>query len=439
MSRPPRRPFEPPAGGTHGDQSSYPPERSAHYGPSGRPNTKVSAYGSGLDPSGKMNPLFNPKLLNGDNPSGQGFPYLRVAPDGILIYTTLILFLIGLLAVYSASSFMGQQESQFSFAYVLKQAMAGVLGIIAMISLMRVPFWRWQRLAMPFALTCVVLLVITRLFGSTANGSERWIALPLGFTLQPSEFAKIAAVMLLAQVTSLTGNFWLKPKFFANMAVLGLMIGLIFIQPNLSISLMISTITLVMLFTAGLPLGVFITIGIPTLYVLYNKVRHTPYQWARIVGWLNPEADPQGKGYNLLHSYYAIASGGVQGVGYSRSIQKLFYLPFRHTDFIFSVWCEEFGFIGGICLIALFALMASRGFLIAHNCPNRFGERLAFGLTLALVLQASMNMAVTLGLMPVTGVTLPLISYGGTSVLVTFAIVGILLNISRYRANHSVS
>jgi cell division protein FtsW len=358
---------------------------------------------------------------------------VKGSPHFTLLYITLLLFAMGLTAVYTATGFMAQREdSHFMFSYVLRQLGAGLMGLTAMWVLMRVPFLRWQRGAMTFSLICVALLLITWQFGTTANGSERW--LKLGFiSLQPSEFAKVAAVMLLAQVASMRGKFWMKPQFFINMLVLGGMIGLIFLQPNLSISLMLGLLTVVMLFVSGFPLTLFGLIGMPTLYLLYHKVKNTEYQWARIIGWLNPDADPQGKGYNLLHSYYAIGSGGFQGVGFSKSIQKLYYLPFQHTDFIFSVWCEELGFIGAVLLIGLFALFGFCGFSIARQCPNRFGQRLAFGLTLTILLQASMNMAVTVGLMPVTGVTLPLISFGGTSVVVTLAMVGILLNISRYR------
>jgi cell division protein FtsW len=154
----------------------------------------------------------------------------------------------------------------------------------------------------------------------------------------------------------------------------------------------------------------------------------------RITGWLNPWKDPLETGYNLIQSYYAIGSGGLFGVGLGNSIQKLYYLPFQHTDFIFSVICEEWGFIGATIVIGLFLLLAWRGFTISRQCPSRFGKMLAFGLTLAILLQAMINISVTIGLMPVTGVTLPLISYGGTSMIVTLGMIGILLNISRYRS-----
>ena len=361
-------------------------------------------------------------------------------PHYTLLYITLLLFALGLMAVYTATGFMAQREdNHFMFSYVLRQLGAGLFGLATMWVLMRVPFYKWQQWAFRFSLVCVGLLLITWQFGTTANGSERW--LKLGFiSLQPSEFAKVAAVILIAQVCSKPGRFWMQPLFFVNMLVLAGMIALIFMQPNLSISIMLGLVSAVMLFISGFPLGLFALVGVPGLYLLYNKVHNTPYQWDRIVGWLNPYADPQGKGYNLLHSFYAIGSGGFQGVGFSKSIQKLYYLPFQHTDFIFSVWCEELGLIGACLLIALFALFGFCGFSIASQCPHRFGQRLAFGLTLAIIIQASMNMAVTVGLMPVTGVTLPLISFGGTSVVVTLAMVGILLNISRYsQARHSTT
>jgi cell division protein FtsW len=360
--------------------------------------------------------------------------------DTRLLYLTVLLFFVGLIAVYTATGFMAYREKHhFMFMYVVRQAMAGVLGFALLWVTLRIPFWKWRAWALPLSGVSIGLLLLTWQLGVTANGSERWLPLPFGATFQPSEVAKVAAVMLLANVTSMSGQFWLTLRFLGFMVVLLGMVGLIFIQPNLSISLMLGIISTLMILTAGFPLGIFTMLAVPGTYFLYQKIRHTAYQWQRIVGWLNPLADPQGKGYNLLHSYYAIAGGGIQGVGFGQSIQKLYYLPFHHTDFIFAVWCEEMGLIGGCLLIALFGLFGFCGFSIANRCPNQFGQQLAFGLTLTIVLQAALNMAVTLGLMPVTGVTLPLISYGGSSVVVTLALVGILLNISKYREKVSLN
>jgi cell division protein FtsW len=277
----------------------------------------------------------------------------------------------------------------------------------------------------------VGLLLMTMFMGTTANGSERWIMLPFGFQFQPSDFAKVGAIALMAQATS--QRTLLNLGTVINLVVVGFMTLLVLQQPNLSVTMILGMITFAMLFVAGLP-RVIVLGALPILaFGVYQKIRHTEYQWKRIVGWLNPWKDAQDAGYNLIQSYYAIGSGGLFGVGLGNSIQKLYYLPFQHTDFIFSVICEEWGFIGAVIVIGLFALLGWRGFTIAWHCPSRFGKMLAFGLTLAIVLQAMINISVTIGLMPVTGVTLPLISYGGTSMVVTLGMIGILLNISKTR------
>lgn len=350
--------------------------------------------------------------------------------DTPLLVITLSLLLIGLLSVYSASAHQAQQESGASYAILLKQALAAGLGLWVMAVASRLPFPLWRRLAKPLALGAIGLLLMTLLFGQTVNGSERWIALPFGFQFQPSDVAKLAAILLMAQATCRRRllTFTLLP----NLALVGVMVVLIYQQPNLSVSIIIGLMTLLMLFVGGLSVPL-ILLGLPLMgYGLFQKIMTVEYQRRRIQGWLNPWADAQDTGYNLIQSYYAIGSGGVWGLGYGHSAQKLFYLPFPYTDFIFSVICEEWGLFGSLIIVGLFALFAWRGITIARACENPFGQMLAFGLTCAILLQAIINIAVTIGMMPVTGVTLPFISYGGTSMVLTLLMVGILLSISRH-------
>lgn len=363
---------------------------------------------------------------------GGGFHRATVAQmDSTLIYTTLALVIIGLMSVFTASAAQSDMETGNSVTTLLKQFLSALIGGAALLFFTGFPFERINRLARPFSMVCVGLLLMTMFMGTTANGSERWIMLPFGFQFQPSDFAKVGAIALMAQATS-QRTLWATGTWI-NLAVVGFMTMLILQQPNLSVTMILGMITFAMLFVAGLP-RIIVLGSLPILsFLVYQKVRHTEYQWKRIVGWLNPWKDAQDAGYNLIQSYYAIGSGGLFGVGLGNSIQKLYYLPFQHTDFIFSVICEEWGFIGAVIVIGLFALLGWRGFTIAWHCPSRFGKMLAFGLTLAIVLQAMINICVTIGLMPVTGVTLPLISYGGTSMVVTLAMIGILLNISKTR------
>jgi cell division protein FtsW len=283
-------------------------------------------------------------------------------------------------------------------------------------------------------ITAIGLLLMTMVIGNTANGSERWILLPFGFTFQPSDFAKVAAILLMAQATS--QKRLLNASMFFNMGMVAVMIALILKQPNLSVSIILVVICMSMLLLAGSSVILMSVLGVGGVAGAWHVIKHNPYQMERISGWLDPWKDAQDTGYNLIQSYYAIGSGGLFGVGLGNSVQKLYYLPFQHTDFIFAVICEEWGFIGAAIVLGLFGVLCWRGFNIAWYCPNRYGQMLAFGLTMAIVLQAIINVCVTVGLMPVTGVTLPLISYGGTSMIITLGMLGILLNISRYRNEH---
>jgi len=363
-----------------------------------------------------------------------GLRIARVAQwDNALVYTTLALVVVGLMSVFTASAAQADLETGNSLSLLIKQLISAILGCGALIWMSRFPFEKLKQVARPFAIISIGLLLLTMVAGTTANGSERWIALPFGFQFQPSDFAKVAAIFLMASATSHPRKLFTQ-NTFVNLGLVGGMIALIYQQPNLSVSMILGILTVVMLFLAGINLRAlgFGLIGIS--YVVYKKILETPYQKKRIIGWLNPWQSAQDAGYNLIQSYYAIGSGGVYGVGLGNSIQKLYYLPFQHTDFIFSVICEEWGLIGAAIVIGMFGLLAWRGLTIAYYCPSRFGKMLAFGLTLAIILQATINICVTIGLMPVTGVTLPLISYGGTSMVVTLGMIGILLNISRYRA-----
>ena len=354
--------------------------------------------------------------------------------DQPLYYVIGALLVLGLVFVYSASAHQALEDSGNSLAILFKQVLATGIGLTAMTVLSGVNFQIWRKLAQPIALCVIVLLLLTMVVGTTANGSERWIPLPGGFQMQPSDLAKIAAVTLMAQ--SMAGaqkrDKLLSLNLIINLMLIGAMIFLVYQQPNLSVSVILAALTFVMIMMGGMPLYILLAIP-PVLWAVWHKIRHTEYQWRRITGWLEPWKDPQDTGYNLIQSYYAIGSGGFFGVGLFHSVQKLYYLPFQHTDFIFAVICEELGFCGAMMVLGLFGMLAWRGFSIALHCPSPFGQMLAFGITFSITLQALINIAVTVGVLPVTGVTLPLISYGGTSMIVTLGMLGILLNISRYK------
>jgi cell division protein FtsW len=352
--------------------------------------------------------------------------------DGWLLGITLALTGFGLFMLYSASAADSLSMMGHPFGLVVKQVLFIVIGLGAMLVLSRIPYttyekanWRWGGW-----LGVMSLLLATSLMGTTANGSERWLS--LGFVqIQPSELAKPVGALLLAFALSRPrGPEWLGTLVLHGAAYLA-MVAFIFEQPNLSISLLLMSTLVTLTFVAGLPMMLYATVLPLGLAAVAFKVSHTPYQRDRIVGWLHPEKYPDGIGYNLIQSLYAFGHGGLVGKGYGQSIQKHFYLPFHYTDFIFSVIGEELGLLGTLGTVLLYGILAWRGLSIAYECPRPFGQLLALGLTCLIVFQAIINLCVATQLFPVTGVTLPLISYGGTSVVVTLAMIGVLLNLSR--------
>ena len=350
--------------------------------------------------------------------------------DPILFIVVLALCVLGLLTVFSASARLAMDETGNSLFYTSKQLIFYVVGVGIMGFVANISFFKWHRWTYPMALLVIGLLLWTDHAGVTSYGSERWLQLG-PFQFQPSELGKISIVLLLAHAFSRVRMNWLVVG--VNFALILGTLGLILKQPSLSMTMLLGTVTLVMTLVAGLPSmmgGLIIAGGVP-LFIF--KVMNSDYQRKRIEGWLDPLKDPGGSGYNLLQSLYAIGSGGILGSGLGGSYQKLHYLPFPYSDFIFSIWAEEWGLVGCFVLLGLFITVLFRGFGIAKNCPNLFGQFLAMGITFEIGIQVFFNMGVATGLLPPTGVTLPLISYGGTSILVTLLLVGILLNIAKYQ------
>ncbi|MEB3206771.1 MAG: FtsW/RodA/SpoVE family cell cycle protein, partial [Vampirovibrionales bacterium] len=272
---------------------------------------------------------------------------------------------------------------------------------------------------------------LTIFVGTTANGSSRWLMLPGGIQFQPSEFAKLSGILLVAQaiVSKPSMRHW---HTLFSLGLLGLIVVLVLKQPNVSMVLLLGLTSAAMAFVSSGLSSWFYVMGLPLVGgFLWNKIQHTDYLSKRLIGWLNPWGDPQGTGYNLIQSWYAIGNGGILGRGWGQSLQKLNALPFPHTDFIYSIVCEELGLLGSLAMVTLFGIIAWRGIHIALTCRDRYGQILAFGITFSIVIQALLNMSVAVGLLPVTGVTLPLVSYGGTSILVTLLMLGVLMHCSR--------
>lgn len=358
------------------------------------------------------------------------------SPDRTLLVIVAFLVILGLMSIFSASAPKSMELGLNPARFVFNQLFFVVLGFLGMKFLSNYDYKNLVVWTMPVMISVVVMLILVNYtpLGVTVNGAKRWI--DLGFTqLQPSEFAKPAIVMLLASAFYKNDKIWDNGKMIYFVPIL-LMIFMIFKQPNLSMVILLLTTSLVMYLSAGGPLTLlFGGLGFGAFGVLTASVTHLikPYQMSRITTWLNPEADPLGAGYNIIQSLVAFASGGFWGVGYGNSKQKLAWLPEAHTDFIFAVIGEELGFIGCLLVIGLFWTFIHRGLLISSRCPDMYGKLLAVGITFSIGFQAFLNMSVASSFLPATGVPLPFISYGGSSLMVSMWMVGILLNISKKR------
>ncbi len=359
----------------------------------------------------------------------------RRPPDLILFAAALALAGIGLVMVYSASSAVAFNRLDDSAYFLKRQAMWIALGLGAMWLARGVHYQRLRVYAVPLLLAAFVCMVAVLIpgIGRVAGGARRWITAG-PFSFQPVEVAKLALVLYLSHFVVRRGaairdfrRGVLPP--LAMTAGFGL---LVLRQPDMGSALLLGAVTMVLLFLGGarvLHIGAVLVAAVPALAL---AVAVADYRLARVVAFLDPWRDPQGSGFHIIQSLLAFGSGGIFGVGLGASRQKFFYLPERHTDFIFAILGEELGLFGTLGLVLLFAVLAYRGWRIARAAPDRFGALLASGITATIVAQAMLNMGVATGLLPVTGIPLPLVSFGGSSLLVTMIQIGILLNISQY-------
>lgn len=358
------------------------------------------------------------------------------APDKTLLVVVLFLVILGIMAIFSASAPKSMEMGLNPARFVLNQIVFLVFGFLGMKFLSNYDYKNLTLWTMPLALMVLVLLALVNYtpLGVTVNEAKRWISLGF-FQFQPSEFAKPAVAMLLASAFYKNSKLFDSNKMIYFVPIL-LMIFMVFEQPNLSMVILLLLTSFVMFVSAGGSLKFFIgLIGCGIFAVLTAGATHLikPYQMSRIMTWINPEADPFGAGYNVIQSLVAFATGGFWGVGYGSSKQKLAWLPESHTDFIFAVIGEELGFVGCLLVIGLFLTLIYRGFLIASRCPDMYGKLLAVGITFSIGFQAFLNMSVASSFLPATGVPLPFISYGGSSLMVSMWMVGVLLNISKKR------
>ena len=347
--------------------------------------------------------------------------------DSTLVFIVLFLIIVGFLAIFSAGAPKCIIQGAPSTFFVARQFVWFILGCIAMFTLSNFRYKMLDKISVPFAWIIVGLLVMVHIWGTTVNGATRWLTIG-SIQFQPSEASKLAVIMLLSSAFSRNIDIT-NGKMFKYFIPIVVMLGLIFKQPNLSMCMILAVASLYMYFVAGGSLKLIATAIGFGVFGLTFAIRS--FQKQRILIWLNPEADPYGAGYNIIQSMLAFVAGGFFGEGYGNSRQKLGWLPEGHTDFIYAVWGEEFGFLGCLLIIGLFLAFLQRGLLISAKCEDLFGKLLAAGITVSICIQAYINIAVSSSMIPATGVPMPFISYGGTSLFITMCMIGILLNISK--------
>lgn len=356
-------------------------------------------------------------------------------PATLLTVASAVLVVVGLVMILSASSVQSFASTGSSFMYFQRQLIWAAIGVVAFIVFVRLDYRVLRKLAYLFLPLCMGMLVLVMIpgIGITVGGSARWIGLgPLAF--QPSEIAKLAMILFVAEVY--TRKKERSFEEFSHTALpflpaLGILVILIMAQPDLGTTLLVAFISLGMLFVAGAPLRYIMPIGFIGAGFAIIAALAAPYRRARVMAFLDPWADPLNTGYHTIQSLIAVGSGGWFGVGLGASRQKWMYVPNAHTDFIFAILGEEMGLAGTITIVGLFAFIGYLGVKTAQRAPDRFGMLVASGITIWITVQALVNMGAVTGSLPVTGVPLPLVSFGGTSLVISLAAMGILVNIAR--------
>lgn len=356
--------------------------------------------------------------------------------DIFLFIAVIVLAVFGLLMIYSASSIWADYKFNDSFYYMKRQFIFLVIGVFLMIATSKIDYNIYYDKSNKILLVCFILLILVLIpgIGSVRNGSRSWFGIA-SFGIQPSEAAKLALIIFTSKYLSNNSKYIksYKKGLFPILGVLFVFFGLIMLQPDLGTGMIIVVSIISLLFIAGVNMKFFIGGGILGVIGVVVLILIAPYRMDRITSFIDPWKDPLGTGFQIIQSLYAIGPGGLLGTGFLKSIQKQFYLPEPQTDFIFSIIAEEFGIMGAIFVVGLFSFIIYRGLKISLNCRDGFSKYLSFGMTFQLAFQAMMNLMVVIGMIPVTGVTLPFLSYGGSSLLITMFGIGIILNISRYQ------
>lgn len=366
------------------------------------------------------------------NTSLEKFKKYKRYPDYLFLLVIIGLILFGLVMIGSASSLIAFEwfGGKNNYFFVGRQAISLILGIVVMMFTMNIDYRIWRKYSLWMLIVTLVLLAIVIIpgVGDVTKGASRWIDVGF-FRFQPSEIAKLTFIVYLASwFSGRVGKISIVPV----LVVLGIIAGLVIMQPDLGTLTVMVGIATAMFFAAG---GSYIQLGAGgglLLVAFAVFIRSSSYRWQRFLTFINPSSESLGAGYHINQALLAIGSGGIWGLGFGKSIQKYLYLPEPYSDSIFAIIAEELGFLRASIVILAFAFIAWRGFKIAKNAPDTFSMLLAVGITVWIVFQAFINIGALSGVVPLTGVPLPFISYGGSSLIATLAAVGILLNISRH-------
>ena len=356
------------------------------------------------------------------------------AVDYPFLFLVLLLLTVGLTMLYSASYAQSEYDTGYAIStkYLQKQGACALIGLAAMFFFSRIPVRFWYRLAWPLYGVSIVLLLSVLVIGQEVNGAKRWINLA-GIQFQPSEVAKFTMILLFARLTRRYGQDAKRFRYGVlgfGMALMGILLPLA-LEKHLSAILLMGMVAVVMMFVAGTsPKWLLIGAAAAVVFVLVY-IQFMGYAGDRVSAWLHPEQDPGDTGYQILQSLYAIGSGGLFGLGFGKSRQKYLYLPFQYNDYIFAICCEELGLVGALAIIALFAVTILRGYWIALHQRDRFNFLTCAGISTLLAIQVFLNVAVVTNLVPCTGISLPLFSYGGTALLIQLFEMGIILSASR--------
>ncbi len=354
--------------------------------------------------------------------------------DKVLLISSICLIIFGILMVYSSSYIWAQYKYNDPYKFLKSQLLFFLVGLVIIYIITKLDISLLEKNSNKILFVCLILLILVLIpgIGKVRNGSRSWFGIgPLG--VQPSEFSKLGLIIYTSKYLSHNNKYIkdIKKGLFPLFGIICIFFFLIMLEPDFGTAMVIVLTLIVLIFISGPKLGFFIKIGLIGLIGIVILIAIAPYRIKRITAYLNPWSDPLGSGFQIIQSLYAIAPSSLLGTGFKNSIQKNFYLPEPQTDFIFSIIAEEFGILGVFLILSLFFIIFYRSIKISLNENNLFKKYLTFGLSFGLILQFSLNILVVTGTIPTTGITLPLISYGGSSLLISMASIGIILNISK--------